>query len=92
MAVSIAIGIALFAGLLALLATSYHDRAEGSHGAGRDHTHTAAPDADECLLCHAPLPHLGTADDAVQEIERRIASDRSAVAGGVAAGLPHPER
>ena len=83
---SILIGVAFFFGLLALLCASYKDgtrRAAALDG----HEHAAAPGGDQCLLCHAPLPHVATLDEAVTEIERRIDSDRRDVAGMAALGL-----
>ncbi len=84
---SILVGVAFFGALLALLGASYSDRTRQSDGEhGHDHAHAGAERADECLLCHARLPRFGTVDDAVSEIERRIAVDRTELAGALGGG------
>ncbi len=84
---SILIGVAFFAALLALLGFSYSEGTRQSDGeTGHDHAHGGTERSEECLLCHAPLPRLGTADDAVTEIERRIALDRGEFAAALGGG------
>ncbi len=91
--IGILIGTALFVALFALLCASYSDRtrttvSESQH----EHGHAIGTEgSQECLLCHARLPRLGTPDDAVIEIERRIAGDRRELAaafGGGSDGTP----
>lgn len=84
---SILIGVAFFAALLALLGSSYSDRTSHEDEAPLDHVHLDVAGEGECLLCHGRLPRLGTADDAVSAIERRIAADRTEVAAGLAGGV-----
>ncbi len=91
--IGIVLGAALFVALFALLCASYSDRIrtmgpESQH----DHGHAIGTEgSQECLLCHARLPRLATADDAVIEIERRIAGDRRELAAAFGGGDGTPE-
>ncbi len=84
--IGILIAAAFVVAMFALLAASYSDRAaatESQHALG----HTIGTEtSEECLLCHGRLPRLGTAEDAVTEIERRIAGDRHELAAALGGG------
>jgi hypothetical protein len=81
--ISILVGVVLFLGLFALIGISYRGLERNGASPANAHEHSGGLD-DACVLCHAPLPHLGTPAAAVTEIERRIADDRREVnAGGV---------
>ncbi len=91
--IGILIGAAFFVALFALVAGSYSDRtsvAASQHDSGHA---IGTETSEECLLCHGRLPRLGTADDAVTEIERRIAGDRHELAAALGGGSDGwPER
>jgi hypothetical protein len=79
--ISILVGAVLFLGLFALIGSSYRDIERNGRRPVDDHEHSGGIDG-ACVLCHARLPHLGTPEEAVTEIEHRIADDRREVGAG----------